>query len=211
MILSGENFGKWLFYDEYAGVIRPFACQVPDCSSAVEKELVQLLDRPGYSDNDTSDYYLFGSVKSTLSFYDAEGECQRLGGHLPSISNAYENARVQNAAAKLFGTDNSIILGYYTPDDEFSWTDGNPSAYANWASGQLFGTDNSIILGYYTSDDEFSWTDGNPSAYTNWASGQPERDIPQPVAWMNLQSGFWDATYYGSMGFFMCALPAHRQ
>ncbi|KHJ79888.1 lectin C-type domain protein [Oesophagostomum dentatum] len=175
MILSGENFGKWLFYDEYAGVIRPFACQVPDCLSAVEKELVQLLDRTSYSDNDTSDYYLFGSVKSSLSFYDAEGECQRLGGHLPSISNAYENARVQNAAAKLFGTDNSIILGYYTPDDEFSWTDGNPSAY------------------------------------TNWAAGQPERDIPQPVAWMNLQSGFWDATYYGSMGFFMCALPAHRQ
>ncbi|KHJ89624.1 lectin C-type domain protein [Oesophagostomum dentatum] len=173
MLLSGEYFGEWYFSDVL--VSRPFVCQVPDCSSSVKQEPVQPLDRIGYFDNDTSDYYLFGSFDKS-NFYDAEVQCQRLGGHLPSISNAYENAKVQNAAAKMFGTI----------------------------------TDNAIILGYQASDNGFSWIDGNPSTYTNWASRQPEKN-KQAVAWMNLQSGFWEANSLVSMSFFMCALPTHRQ
>ncbi|KHJ88632.1 lectin C-type domain protein [Oesophagostomum dentatum] len=176
MQLAGAHFGGWVFYESQA-VSMPFACQVPDCSSSVSQEPVQLLERIGYFDNDTSDYYLFGSVTHKLDSYDAEVQCQRLGGHLPSISNAYENTQVLSAAKKVFSQ----------------------------------GSGNTLILGYQTSGKGFSWTDGNPSKYTNWAPGQPERDVLQPQAWMNFQTGFWYASSPDSTSYFMCALPAHRQ
>ncbi|KAK6756249.1 hypothetical protein RB195_014571 [Necator americanus] len=42
--------------------------------------------------------YYFGTLANQEGFEDAEDECMRIGGHLPSISNAYQNSAVQNAA-----------------------------------------------------------------------------------------------------------------
>ncbi|KIH45464.1 lectin C-type domain protein [Ancylostoma duodenale] len=87
---------------------------------------------------DFSENYYFGTVSNQESYNDAEDDCKRIGGHLPSISNAYQNAAVQDAVHKLLGTNNGgkIILGYSNLINYgFSWSDGNPSTYTNWAPG----------------------------------------------------------------------------
>ncbi|VDN33789.1 unnamed protein product [Cylicostephanus goldi] len=81
----------------------------------------------------------FGTVANQENFADAEDECMRIGGHLPSISNAFENAAVQNAVQKLLGTNfgGKIIIGYSNLMNKgFTWSDGNPSKYTNWAPGE---------------------------------------------------------------------------
>ncbi|KAK6018957.1 lectin C-type domain protein, partial [Ostertagia ostertagi] len=87
--------------------------------------------------------YYFGSPAQMMEFSDAENECRKIGGHLPSVSNAYENSAVQNAAYKILkgpGTGGKVILGYSNlMMNGFTWSDGNPSTYANWAPGRQTG------------------------------------------------------------------------
>ncbi|VDL80215.1 unnamed protein product [Nippostrongylus brasiliensis] len=74
-----------------------------------------------------------------MVYRDAEEQCMKIGGHLPSISNAFQNAAVQDAAIKLLGknTGGKLILGYSNlMMYGFTWSDGNPSWYTNWAPGE---------------------------------------------------------------------------
>ncbi|PIO63156.1 lectin C-type domain protein [Teladorsagia circumcincta] len=75
----------------------------------------------------------FERVKKSYSL--AETDCLSLGGHLVSIQNGYENAMlIETAQADHFPLPfyiglNSIEGGLWT------WTDGTPTTYTNWAHG----------------------------------------------------------------------------
>ncbi|KAL6741679.1 hypothetical protein Aduo_014909 [Ancylostoma duodenale] len=139
MLLTNTYYSKWNILSTNSLVPNTFACQVPSCAfKETRKRNERTLDKIAYYDNTTS-YYYFGTVSNQESYNDAEDDCKRIGGHLPSISNAYQNAAVQDAAHKLLGTNNGgkIILGYSNLINYgFSWSDGNPSTYTNWAPGE---------------------------------------------------------------------------
>ncbi|KAK6028959.1 lectin C-type domain protein [Ostertagia ostertagi] len=66
----------------------------------------------------------------------AETDCLSLGGHLVSIQNGYENAMlIETAQADHFPLP--FYIGLTSLDGGlWSWNDGTPATYTNWAHGQ---------------------------------------------------------------------------
>lgn len=73
--------------------------------------------------------------ESPTSWYETEESCARLGGHLASVSNAFENAFLSNSWN--FGSSAYWLGGSVgvTSSGAWSWTDGKSFSYANWAEG----------------------------------------------------------------------------
>lgn len=141
MILSAGSFAQWdILSTTYLFKPQPFACQVPACPYTQSDQLVrrELPGAPSY--NDVTAVYYFGSSAVMISYSDAEEQCRKIGGHLPSISNAYQNAQVQDAAYKILGKNaggGKLILGFSNlMANGFSWSDGTISKYTNWAMGE---------------------------------------------------------------------------
>ncbi|KAK6011145.1 lectin C-type domain protein [Ostertagia ostertagi] len=123
--------------------------------------------------------YYFGSPAQMMEFSDAENECRKIGGHLPSVSNAYENSAVQNAAYKILkgpGTGGKVILGYSNlMMNGFTWSDGNPSTYANWAPGEPV----TVIAGVTWMDIlTGQWNTAAPYAKSNFLCALPANRVP---------------------------------
>ncbi|KAK6037825.1 lectin C-type domain protein [Cooperia oncophora] len=131
-----------------------------------------------YYDSSTS-YYYFGTPAQMMTFSDAESECMKLGGHLPSISNAYENAAVQSAASKILkgpGTGGKVMLGYSNlMMSGFTWSDGNPSTYHNWAPGEPV----VVVPGVAWMDILMGqWNTAAPTAASNFLCALPANRVP---------------------------------
>ena len=76
---------------------------------------------------------------STLSWDDAEAECNLFGGNLARIASEDENADlVDLASLELSGTPGSIYIGFRasSADGPWSWTGGGSTGYTNWLDGE---------------------------------------------------------------------------
>lgn len=83
-----------------------------------------------------NDCYTFG--KNGRSFDESDTVCAMSGGHLASISNAFQNAVLSKIAA--LGSANYYRLGGKLGDDgKWMWNDGTKFTYTNWAKGRLLG------------------------------------------------------------------------
>uniref|UniRef100_A0A914Y5Q3 C-type lectin domain-containing protein n=1 Tax=Panagrolaimus superbus TaxID=310955 RepID=A0A914Y5Q3_9BILA len=107
--------------------------------------------------------YLFVSKK--LEFITAEGYCRENGGHLTSISNAFDNMFLsQEAASNIknntegdfwIGGTNELIPGTWT------WMDGSPFTFTDWMKGQPENVSisncavSSILTSLWTAEDCF--------------------------------------------------------
>nr|CDJ91460.1 C-type lectin domain containing protein [Haemonchus contortus] len=181
LILSRANFGQWnILSSSYLPKPHSFACQVPNCYFNAEsrRESLKKLLETAYYDSTTS-YYYFGTPAEMMVFSDAEHECKKIGGHLPSISNAYDNAAVQNAAYNILrgpGTGGKVILGYSNlMMNGFTWSDGNPSRYTNWAPGEPV----TVVPGVAWMDIlTGQWNTAAPTATSNFLCALPANRVP---------------------------------
>lgn len=70
-----------------------------------------------------------------LSWYDAYGYCQKLGGHLLTITSADEQTFVENYNRANSCTQ-SQWLGAYRTATGFQWITDEPFTYTNWYAGE---------------------------------------------------------------------------
>ena len=71
----------------------------------------------------------------SVSWIDAKTACESLGGHLATISDAQEQAFVEQLAQTCSERTNFWLGGYYDRNrDIWKWVDGTPFTYTNWDS-----------------------------------------------------------------------------
>ena len=87
-------------------------------------------------------YYYYGE---SMSWEEAEEECEKLGGHLVTFSGENEE---------------SMVWGYVKKFDTPAWI----GLYNCGAIDKIFGT----------VDDDWKWVTGEKVKYTNWAKNQPD-------------------------------------
>jgi len=74
-------------------------------------------------------------LKAPRTFWDAEADCQKRGGHLASIhSEDQQKAIAYGSFASSNGVWSNWWIGLNDVDSEgsFAWTDGTPLDYSNW-------------------------------------------------------------------------------
>lgn len=87
---------------------------------------------PGLTDKDC----YWPLIWSEKSWADAEATCAKFGGHLASVGNVQDNdfiARLMNKRAS--EVPRYWLGGRDDVNGTWSWSDGRPFSYANWASG----------------------------------------------------------------------------
>ena len=103
-------------------------------------------------------YYLFNNG---LTWEEAKNYCENLGGHLVVITNANEQATIQNLLTQN-GTKNSYWLGGYKNDSgDWEWITNETFSYDNWGRGQpdnAYGLENRLMIYCSTAN---SWALGD--------------------------------------------------
>jgi hypothetical protein len=113
-------------------------------------------------DGGNGHWYGHASVAiSDATFWQCQGAAAALGGHLPTISNAAENAFVR-------GTIGGGIGLYHSPGGQWTNVTGEPVTYLNWQAGQPSSLDQFVFAAYccHPSDLWADYTDaelGNPN------------------------------------------------
>ena len=82
-------------------------------------------------------YYFF---EEPLNWTAAENSCQRLQGHLTSITSAFQNYFLLSEIQEVWSnTVASVWIGGRAQSNTgvWSWGDGKPFVYQNWATGKL--------------------------------------------------------------------------
>lgn len=72
-----------------------------------------------------------------ISWYDAEENCQRQGGHLASVANGFMNSFILENVGSILHTQELWLGGSsgVTSALNWSWSDGTQFAYTNWMKG----------------------------------------------------------------------------
>ena len=78
--------------------------------------------------------YIILSLDTVTTWEDACAYCAEQGGHLATIDSQAENDHIRALLAE--AEVNSAFLGLSEEEDIWSWYDGVPLHYSNWASGQ---------------------------------------------------------------------------
>lgn len=80
-----------------------------------------------------------GTFLTTIYFrYAAEEACIMKGGHLASVSDAFNNSFLQGQAAGWASSDMWLGGSEDETDESWTWTDGTSFDYTNWAIGRAF-------------------------------------------------------------------------
>jgi hypothetical protein len=112
----------------------------------------------------TSDGHIYAVIDSSYSWTQAEQYCEKLGGHLATISNSKEQSLVTSLASKSLKT-NFWIGGYYDDDKmKWCWVDGTPFTYTNWDTTSL----NIIQPDNYWGDEYYIRFANSDITYSDW-------------------------------------------
>lgn len=76
-------------------------------------------------------------ISSPASWYEAEEVCIERGGHLPSVTNAFTNAFLQQQGSERWQRDFWLGARETTAYGKWGWADGATFNYTRWASGKL--------------------------------------------------------------------------
>ena len=87
--------------------------------------------------NNPNDCYYFFAEQ--LNWTAAERSCQRIQGHLTSITNTFQNYFLLSEIQELWS---NLVYSAWTGGNTqpnigaWSWSDGTPFVYQNWATGK---------------------------------------------------------------------------
>nr|XP_049615959.1 C-type mannose receptor 2 isoform X4 [Syngnathus scovelli] len=136
-------------------VTRPFVCKT--AKRGGPRQLPPFVGQPDWTDqcgwwldNPTDDFcYLI--VRQPKTWTEAQDECQRLEGHLSSITDFNEQnflhgyiKALANAPSLWLGANTSII------EDDTKWTDGSPFAYIRSSAGDADASSRKTCLSFLT-------------------------------------------------------------
>ena len=77
----------------------------------------------------------YALISNSMSWNDAQDYCSSLGGHLVIINNEEEQLFL-NGLMQTYGDKNLYWIGLSGEDQQYSWVDGTPISYENWAAGE---------------------------------------------------------------------------
>ncbi|XP_063422181.1 macrophage mannose receptor 1-like [Mytilus trossulus] len=104
--------------------------------------------------------YCYSFQGDLLSWQDARQVCQKMGGDLASVHDRAEQVYIQTQLSSSFsmwmwlgGTDRSKEGGW-------SWSDGTPFQFLNWAGGEPNGDRRENCIQIYTTLRDQQWNDG---------------------------------------------------
>ncbi|KAM9335513.1 type-2 ice-structuring protein-like [Symphorus nematophorus] len=80
----------------------------------------------------------FRYIPTSMTWADAERNCQALGGNLASVHSTAEHDVIQNMIQSITGTHQLTWLGGYDAAQEgtWLWSDGTPFTFSYWDVGQ---------------------------------------------------------------------------
>ena len=96
----------------------------------IEKETTVAIDVPDDAVEYNGHYYLLYEVGSAIDWEDAKERCEKLGGHLATITSAAEQAFLETNVLDSNGT--AWLGGYYDTDGVWRWCTNEVMVYTKW-------------------------------------------------------------------------------
>jgi hypothetical protein len=106
----------------------------------------------------------YKSFAGVLSWSEAKSQCERMGGHLVTITTRAENDIVTKASEQR----HRFWIGLYRENTAFKWVTGEPFGYKKWGPGP------------HSSEGEFAFSTGGQAKFRRWvgtwvAVGKPDK------------------------------------
>ncbi len=103
--------------------------------------------------------YCYKYVSTLLNWFDAERNCNILGGHLTSITSSSQASYIHQYLLSLGATDVWIGGNDISMEGNFTWIDGSHWVYGNWWSGEPGYYDTEHCISTVQSWGTFAWSD----------------------------------------------------
>lgn len=159
----------------YTGTVQQWLASLVGANGEGGESAYEIAVRNGYvgysniiegAPNAELDGHKYYVIKEKMSWEDAKEYCEKLGGHLATVTSAEEQAVVANVAKKC--GENDIWLGASDCREEgvFEWVTGEEWSYSNWSKGEPNngrGIEN--YLGILLDDADLTWNDFTTSSF----------------------------------------------
>lgn len=174
-VVGCEEKAKFVCKHWAEGVTRP-----PEPTTTPEP---RCLETWGTTSKSSLCFKLFKKGKYEMkTWFEARDFCKALGGDLATINNKEE----QQAIWRLITTSGSyhelfwVGLTYGGTSEGFSWSDGSPVTYENWAFGEPNNYQNVEFCGELKGEPGMSWNDINCENLHNWICQIRKGQTPHP-------------------------------
>lgn len=142
-------------------------------------------------------YYMI--YDDAANWWDAKAQCEKMGGHLVTITSEEENNAVKSYASRQGKT--SPYIGMVYTDGYWHWLNGEEAVYAGWVEGEPdLGSESDCLYGALYQSDSYQWralsTDYGDSYICEWDSLDGAKAVDTRV--LNIPSGFlwYEGHYY---------------
>ena len=112
--------------------------------------------------------HTYSVFEQGMTWSDAKKACEKLGGHLVTITSEGEQKFIESILESNEASMNQYWLGMYRYQDEYRWVTNESSEYVNWNSGEPNGiTSNQAkeyciqMINKVQDDSRFKWNDVN--------------------------------------------------
>lgn len=147
------------------------------------------------------DHY-YAVFEDTASWWDAYFQCQKLGGHLATVTSQEEAIAVQNYLNNRGDTCVYAGMWYNSNESRWTWVTGEEMAYADWAPTEPdLGDNQDCFYGVMWENDGYQWrafpeTDDTISGYLcEWDSVDAAR-VDERVLQIPTNSRVYNGHYY---------------
>ncbi|KAK8728779.1 hypothetical protein OTU49_008932, partial [Cherax quadricarinatus] len=158
--------------------------------------------------------YKIFSQTGEETWWDSHLKCRQDGGELVSIHSLEENYWLLTQISDL--KDSDLWIGGRTQmGSGYTWVDGSPFDFDNWAKGQpdnyqayvtaaLGMVGASVWIGLRNTNG-FHWVDQTAVTYTNWAPGEPSGHPGQDVCVeVYATNGQWNDDFCDALRGYVC-------
>ncbi|KFO21624.1 Macrophage mannose receptor 1 [Fukomys damarensis] len=137
----------------------------------------------GTTSKTSSCFKLFAKAKhEKKTWFESRDFCRALGGELATIKSKEEQQTIWRLITSTVSYHEMFWLGltYGGTSEGFTWTDGSPVSYENWAYGEPNNYNNVEYCGEMKGDPNMFWNDINCEHLNNWICQIQKGKTPNP-------------------------------